>query len=214
MLNLWASVLLSFYLFGWFLEIVSLFFLNFDMVLETLKMLFLNLLKNLVLNFHWNCSIMKIYIIYSVPAQVPYLEKKLFLRNCSHSMRWQGFLMNQTSRTNQWNSLIFCILIQIHRKWKLKKKLLGGQALTIFIHACTYILLRCRYVLLRFRNIHMIVNMHMSSCTCFSKQATLILWFSKQPWLAFSDFLSLFLLLTLKNGKILVSFGAIFVVPI
>ena len=36
---------------------------------------FLNLNKNLVINFLWICSIMKIYIICCVPAQILYWEK-------------------------------------------------------------------------------------------------------------------------------------------
>ena len=39
-----------------------------------------NLLKNLVVNFYWICSIVKIYIISCVPAQIPYLGKFVFLR--------------------------------------------------------------------------------------------------------------------------------------
>ena len=43
-----------------------------------------------------------------VPAQIPYLEKYLFLRygpKCSQSIRLQDFLINLISRTNQWNFL-------------------------------------------------------------------------------------------------------------
>ena len=39
---------------------------------------FLNLLKNLVINFFWICSVMKIFIC-CVPAQISYLGKFLFL---------------------------------------------------------------------------------------------------------------------------------------
>ena len=41
---------------------------------------FFNLLENLVINVYWIWSIMKIYIIYWVPAEIPYLGKFLFLR--------------------------------------------------------------------------------------------------------------------------------------
>ena len=41
---------------------------------------FLNILKNFVINFYWICSIMKIYIICCVPAQIPNWEKFWFLR--------------------------------------------------------------------------------------------------------------------------------------
>ena len=56
------------------------------------------------------------YIIYYVPAQIPYLGKFWFLRygqKCSQPIRLQDFLINHFSRTN---SLIFCMLIQIHIK--------------------------------------------------------------------------------------------------
>ena len=36
---------------------------------------FLNLLKDLVINFYWICSLMKTYITCCVPAQIPYLRK-------------------------------------------------------------------------------------------------------------------------------------------
>ena len=36
---------------------------------------FLALKKNLVINFHWICSIMNLFIIYCVPVQILYLEK-------------------------------------------------------------------------------------------------------------------------------------------
>ena len=41
---------------------------------------FLKLLTNLAINFYSICSVMKIYIIYCVPAQIPYLEKSFCLR--------------------------------------------------------------------------------------------------------------------------------------
>ena len=91
---------------------------------------FLNLKKNLVINFHWSCSIMKIYIICYVPAQIPYLGKILFLRyrpKCSQPIRLQDFLINYFSRTNGSNSLIFCILIQIHKIEKLIENFLSGM---------------------------------------------------------------------------------------
>ena len=78
---------------------------------------FFNLLENLVINFYWIWSIMKIYIICCVPAQIPYLGKFLFLRygpKCSQPIRLQDFLINHISRTNQWNSLIFYMLTQLH----------------------------------------------------------------------------------------------------
>ena len=90
---------------------------------------FFNLLENLVINFYWIWSIMEIYIICCVPAQIPYLEKFLFLRygpKCSQPIRLQDFLINHISRINWWNSLIFCLLIQIYINYKLIKKCLDG----------------------------------------------------------------------------------------
>ena len=94
-----------------------------------LKQGFFNLMENLVINFYWIWYIMEIYIICCVPAQIPYLEKFLFLRNgpkCSQPIRLQDFLINVISRINWWNSLIFCLLIQIYINYKLIKKCLDG----------------------------------------------------------------------------------------
>ena len=66
---------------------------------------------------YWIWSLMEIYIIGCVPTQIPYLEKFLFLRygpKCSQPIRLQYFLINHISRRNQWNSLDFCMLIQIY----------------------------------------------------------------------------------------------------
>ena len=116
---------------GIFLESHDLFFLNFVVVLETHMKLcvaepdfqekiflppklgkwakngsktgFFDLLKTLVISFYLICSIMKIYIIHCVPAQIPY-GKFLFWRlwsKCSQRIRLQDFLINHISRTNQ-----------------------------------------------------------------------------------------------------------------
>ena len=64
---------------------------------------FFNILENLVINLYWIWSWMEIYIIGSVPTQIPYLGKFLFLRygpKCSHPIRLQYFLINHISRTN------------------------------------------------------------------------------------------------------------------
>ena len=50
-----------------------------------LKYIFLNLKKNLVINFYWNCSIVKIHIICCFPVQVLYLRKSFFLR-CQNAL--------------------------------------------------------------------------------------------------------------------------------
>ena len=55
---------------------------------------FLNLKKNLINNFHWICSVIKIYIIWCVAAQVLYLWETLFLRYTpkrSQPIRFQDF---------------------------------------------------------------------------------------------------------------------------
>ena len=145
---LWSSVCLSFRLSRRFLRMVSLVFSkfwhgarnprevvhdragfsrkksfcpkNWKMRQKWAKNRFsLNILKNFVINFYWICSIMKIYIICCVPAQIPYLGKFLFLRygpKCSQPIRLRDFLISHISRMNQWNILIFWMLIQIHIK--------------------------------------------------------------------------------------------------
>ena len=83
----------------------------------TKSRVFWNLLKNLVINFQWIHSVMKIYIICCVPAQTPYLGKILFLRSgpkYSQPIWLQDFLINHISRTSQGNSLIFSLVMQIH----------------------------------------------------------------------------------------------------
>ena len=85
------------------------------------KRVFLNLMKKLVINFHWIYSIMKIFIICCVPAWILYFGKILFLNyrpKCSQSIQLQDFKMNSFSRANWWNSLIFSRLIQMHKNEK------------------------------------------------------------------------------------------------
>ena len=58
---------------------------------------FLNLKENLVINFHWICSIMNVFIICCVPAQNLCLGKILFLRcrpKYSQSIKLHNFEMN------------------------------------------------------------------------------------------------------------------------
>ena len=134
----WPSVLL----FGCFLGIIS-FFSKFWHVARNLhevvhdraefsrgkkklengskmvpKQGFLNLVKNLVINFYWIYSIiMKICIICCVPAQILYLAKFCSWNMCENVLSQSDsriFLINCISRTNHWNNLIFCMLIQIH----------------------------------------------------------------------------------------------------
>ena len=78
------------------------------------NMFFFNLLKNFVINFYLICSIIKIYFICCVPAQIPYFGRFWFLRygpKCSQPIRLQDFLINHISRRNRWNSQIFCMKI-------------------------------------------------------------------------------------------------------
>ena len=153
-MSILPSVLPSVQAFSW--NCIIVFFLNFSIVLEThLKLCmtagfsrkifplklenrpkigqkqgFLNLLKNFVIDFFWICSIMKIYIICSVPTQIPYLGKNFFQRcgpKCCEPIRLQDFLINHIFRTNRWNSLIFYMLIQIHMKQKLIRIFLEGH---------------------------------------------------------------------------------------
>ena len=51
-------------------------------------------------------------ILFAVPAQIPYLGKS-YKPKASQPIRLQDFLISNISRTNQLNSLIFCILIQV-----------------------------------------------------------------------------------------------------
>ena len=88
---------------------------------------FFNLLESFVINFYWIWSIMKIYIICCVPAQIPYLGKFLFLRygpKCSQPIRLQDFLINHISRTNQWNLPVLNVDANSH-KLKVDQKILS-----------------------------------------------------------------------------------------
>ena len=81
----------------------------------------------MVINFHRLCSVRKIDYICCVPAQISYLGKFLFLRygpNSTQPVRLQDFLISHITRNNLWNSLLFCMLIQIHKSWS-KKNLLA-----------------------------------------------------------------------------------------
>ena len=88
----------------------------------------LNLFKNLVINFYWICSVIKIFIVCCVPAQILYLGKYLFLRygpKSSQPIRLQDFLINHISRTNRWNSLIFFYVDTNSHKSKVDQKISG-----------------------------------------------------------------------------------------
>ena len=68
---------------------------------------FFNVLKNLIINFYWICSLMKIYITFCVPTQISYLGKFLFLRygpKYSQPIQLQDFLINHISRKSHWNA--------------------------------------------------------------------------------------------------------------
>ena len=133
------SSLLSCFQFGCFLGIESLVFSEFwhgiwnpyqvvhDSARFFGKTLFVPKIGEMDLKFRWICSIMKIYVVCCVPAQILSLRKILFLKyspKCSHPIRLHDFQINHFSRTNGWNSLFylfiyfFCILIQIHQNQK------------------------------------------------------------------------------------------------
>ena len=79
---------------------------------------FLNLLKNLVINFYWNCSIMKIYIICCAPAQTPHFGKFLPLRyDTMFSVKQITGFFNQPYLRNK--SVKFCMMMQNLGKLKL-----------------------------------------------------------------------------------------------
>ena len=139
---LWNRVCPSFRLSGRFLELYHWFFLNFGMVLEihmnlcvtepdfpekfffypknwengpkmSQKQGFFEFIENFCHEFLQNLFYNKnlFYLLCS------YSGKFLFLRygpSCSQPIRLQDFLINHISRANQWNSLIFYMLIQIH----------------------------------------------------------------------------------------------------
>ena len=61
------------------------------------EIMFFWLLKNLVIIFFLICSLLKVYTICSVPAQIPYLEKILFLRykpKCSELVRLKNLYVS------------------------------------------------------------------------------------------------------------------------
>ena len=67
---------------------------------------FFNLLKNFVIDFYWICSVMKIYTIFCVPAQIPYLGKsfvpeiwaKMFPANQIAGFFNQPYLQNKSMK--------------------------------------------------------------------------------------------------------------------
>ena len=68
------------------------FFFSFATEIRNMgqKQGFLNLLKSLVFDFYWICSMMKLYSICCVPAQIPYFGKKVLMKNrtkCNHISR-------------------------------------------------------------------------------------------------------------------------------
>ena len=108
------------------------------------KIRFFNLKKKLVINFHWICSIIKMFI-FCVPAQILYLGKS-FSRDLGQNalsqsdcmiFKWtispeqleqiwcQDSKSYSISGMNRWNELIFCILLQIHANWKVIENFRG-----------------------------------------------------------------------------------------
>ena len=77
---------------------------------------FLNLLQNLVINFYRISSIMKMYIICCVPAQIPIFEKIFVLELWAKMFPASQIasMFNQPYHQNESVKLIFCMLTQIH----------------------------------------------------------------------------------------------------
>ena len=101
---------------------------------------FLNLKKNLVINFHSICSVMKVYFITCVPAQILYLGKIFFLR---YRTKWSQsdcrILQSSISpaqidktatflQANLWLSGLLSFLFSLYY-------LLGWKNLLIFLHS-------------------------------------------------------------------------------
>ena len=78
---------------------------------------FFNLLENLVINFLLNL-IYNRNLYYLLCSCTNPIFGKVFVPEiwpkCSQPMRLQDFLINYISRTNQWNSPSFCMLMQIY----------------------------------------------------------------------------------------------------
>ena len=81
------------------------------------KTRFLKFLKNLVIIFYWICSIMKIDLfavfLHKFHVWENFCSWDIGLNVLSQS-DCRIFLINHISKTNQWNSVIFCMSIQIH----------------------------------------------------------------------------------------------------
>ena len=101
----------------------------------------------MAIHFPWICSIMKICIIWCVPAQIFYLGKILLLRynsKWSQPLRLQDLQINHFSRTNRWHSHIFSVFIQIHKNksWSKSFRLsmvenVHGQSLVLTLKLTT-----------------------------------------------------------------------------
>ena len=89
---------------------------------------FLNLLKNLVINFFNEFALSWILKLFPVFLHISHIWDFFLLRHgpkCSQLIRLQDFLINNISVTNFSNRLIFCLLIQIYINYKLIKKFLS-----------------------------------------------------------------------------------------
>ena len=107
----------SIWAFSW--KLIISFFLGFGMVLETCCLWQCQMFWKTILFFN---GFLNFYIIENlyccIFAQILYSGKILVGRyrpKCPQPIRLQDFWINHYSRTNGWNSLIFCILIQIHK---------------------------------------------------------------------------------------------------
>ena len=128
------SVLLSCHLSGCFLVIASLDFTEFwhgarnpyEVVRGRARVFGKNffaskireMCQNLVINFHWICSKMKIYIICCVPAQFLYWEKSCSCDKGQNTLsQWDRRIYKSTLSPEQIEETVsfFCMLIQIHK---------------------------------------------------------------------------------------------------
>ena len=80
------------------------------------KMFFLCLLENLVIHLYWICSLMKLYTICFVPAQISYLGKILKLKLLSTN-QIAGFLNQHFACTNSQKLKIEIFLSGHGQRW-------------------------------------------------------------------------------------------------
>ena len=100
------------------------------------KQVFLNLLKNFLINFYWICSIVKIYIVCPVHAQIPHLGKFLFLRlgqNVLGQSDCRIFLSNISPEQNNVVAWFFACWYKSGYNWLYLKN--ESMEWTVVLHA-------------------------------------------------------------------------------